>query len=77
MAYPVVSFPPRHSRINVDNEPAAFYAGTTAQASTVGASNMDQLGAPSGSIGYYKFSNPGNSTATAIFTIHWEELPVK
>jgi len=52
-------------------------SGATAQAFTIGASNMDQLGAPSGSIGYYKFSNPGNSAATGIFTIHWEELPVK
>jgi hypothetical protein len=63
MAYPVVSFPPRHSRINVDNESAAFYAGTWGSALPV--------------IGKCEFADPGNSAATGIFTIHWDELPMK
>lgn len=52
-------------------------AGATGQASTVGDSMDSQIGAPSGSVGIYKFSNPGNSAAVAVFTMWWEELPVK
>lgn len=52
-------------------------AGATGQASTVGDSMDDQLGTPSGSVGIYQFSNPGNTTAAAVFTMWWEELPVK
>ena len=52
-------------------------AGASGQASTVEDSNENLIGAPSGSVGGYKFSNPGNSSATCIFSMWWEELPVK
>lgn len=50
-------------------------AGATGQAATVGRENQNSLGAPAGSIGGYRFSNPGNASATAIFSMWWEELP--
>lgn len=52
-------------------------AGATGQAATVGDESENQLGVPSGTIGAYKFSNPGNSSATCIFAMWWEELPIK
>lgn len=52
-------------------------AGAKGQASTVGEHQESQLGIPSGSVGVYKFSNPGNATATCIFSMWWEELPTK
>lgn len=52
-------------------------ASATAQQSTVGMAGTEQLGAPSGSVGYYKFSNPSNGASAGIFVIQWEELPVK
>lgn len=52
-------------------------AGATGQAATIGGEMDSQLGAPAGSTGIYSFSNPGNSSATAIFAMWWEELPVK
>lgn len=52
-------------------------AGANGQAATIGDEMDSQLGAPAGSTGIYSFSNPGNSSATAIFTMWWEELPVK
>lgn len=52
-------------------------AGATGQAATVGEEMNDQLGAPSGSTGVYSFSNPGNTSATCIFKMWWEELPTK
>lgn len=44
------------------------------QISSIGAKLEDQYGAPLGT-GFYKISNPGNSTATAVFKMWWEELP--
>ena len=52
-------------------------SGATGQTATVGDEMDSQLGAPAGSVGLYSFSNPGNSSATAIFSMWWEELPVK
>lgn len=52
-------------------------AGASGQAATIGNEMESQLGAPAGSTGIYSFSNPGNSSATAIFAMWWEELPVK
>jgi len=49
----------------------------TGQSATIGDEMESQLGAPSGSTGIYKFSNPGNSEAHCIFNMWWEELPVK
>lgn len=46
----------------------------TGQLSSIGGKIEDQYGAPAGT-GYYKISNPGNSDATAIFKMWWEELP--
>lgn len=52
-------------------------ASATAQQPTVGMAGADQLGAPSGSVGYYKFINPSNGASAGVFVIQWEELPVK
>jgi len=52
-------------------------AGASGQASTAQDSDDNLIGAPAGSIGGYKFTNPGNSSATAIFAMWWEELPSK
>jgi hypothetical protein len=49
-------------------------SGSTAQASTIGVQLVDEYGAPAGE-GYYKFTNSGNSTNSAIFHMWWEELP--
>ena len=49
-------------------------SGAVAQASTVGSTGMDHLGVPIGSA-YYKFSNPGSSSASGIFVAQWEEFP--
>lgn len=50
-------------------------SGGSGQQGTVGSSQGDVLGAPGGSVGYYKFSNPGNSTATGIWRLWWTEFP--
>lgn len=50
-------------------------SGNSQQGSTVGGEMNNQLAAPGGSVGCYKFTNPGNSSATAIFSLWWEELP--
>lgn len=52
-------------------------ANASGQASTVDDSMVSQLGAPAGSTGIYKFTNLGNETTTCIFSMWWEELPVK
>lgn len=52
-------------------------ANATGQASTIGDSMESQLGAPAGSTGIYKFMNTGLGDASGIFTMWWEELPVK
>lgn len=52
-------------------------AGASGQASTVQDSDENLIGAPANSVGGYKFLNPGNSTGTCIFSIWWEELPIK
>lgn len=52
-------------------------SGASGQSATVGDEMDSQLGIPGGSTGIYSFSNPGNSSATCIFTMWWEELPVK
>lgn len=79
----------RNNRVKVDSELGSFYAGTlydlmhvktagaSGQAATIGNEMESQLGAPAGSTGIYSFSNPGNSSATCIFMMWWEELPVK
>lgn len=46
----------------------------TGQVTSIGGKIEDQYGAPAGT-GYCKISNPGNSDATAIFKMWWEELP--
>lgn len=50
-------------------------SGASGQAATVGDENVNQLGAPANSVGTYKFSNPGNASATCVFAMWWEELP--
>lgn len=52
-------------------------ANANGHASTVGGLMNSQLGAPANSTGIYKFTNTGNSTATCIFSMWWEELPTK
>lgn len=52
-------------------------SGASGQASTVQDSNENLIGAPAGSVGGYRFSNPGNASATCIFAMWWEELPIK
>ena len=52
-------------------------AGATAQAATVGDEMNAVLGVPTGSVSHYKFTNPGNSDSTCIFSLRWEELPIK
>lgn len=52
-------------------------AGATGQALTVGDAIDDQLGIPADSTGIYSFTNPGNSQGIALFTMWWEELPIK
>lgn len=42
-------------------------AGASGQSSTVGDEMSDTLG-------IYKFTNPGNASATCIFTMWWEEV---
>ena len=49
-------------------------AGASGQSSTVGDEMSDTLGIPKDSVGIYKFTNPGNSSATCIFTMWWEEV---
>jgi len=49
-------------------------SNATGQVASIGGKIEDQYGAPAGT-GYYKISNPGNSDATAIFKMWWEELP--
>lgn len=48
-------------------------SGAGGQQLTVGNTSDDVLGAPPG-IGWYKFSNPGNSAAAGLFSMWWEEL---
>lgn len=50
-------------------------ANASAQQATVGGDAQGDLGAPSGSVGYYKFTNPGSGTSKGIFSAWWEELP--
>lgn len=50
-------------------------ANSTAQSSTIRQNDENMVGAPGGSSGGYKFSNPSNSSSTCIFTMWWEELP--
>ena len=52
-------------------------AGASGQSSTVADEATDALGIPKDSVGMYHFTNPGNSSSTCIFTMLWEELPIK
>lgn len=52
-------------------------SGTSAQSFTIGDEIGDMLGIPKDSVGLYKFTNPGNVSATGIFMMRWEELPIK
>lgn len=49
-------------------------AGASGQSSTVGDEMSDTLGIPKDSVGIYKFTNPGNASATCIFAMWWEEV---
>ena len=49
-------------------------AGASGQSATVGDDMVDALGIPKDSVGLYKFTNPGNSSTTCVFTMWWEEI---
>lgn len=49
-------------------------SGASGQTSTVSGIGADEYATAAGT-GYYKFTNTGNSAATGVFVLMWDELP--